>query len=233
MAPGAGAKGLKKDISVVIPAYNERQHIGDTVKAVHSIPGVSEVIVVDDGSTDGTGAVAGAGGAKVLTLTRNGGKGRALARGISSASNDIILFLDADLGNTADQGERLLDPLLAGEADMTIGIFPTARSRAGLGMALGLARYGTWLLTGVTFQAPLSGQRGFTRRALEKLQPLLPRFGVEIGLNVRAVQGGLRIVEIPVSMKHRSGGLNISGFCHRGRQFWHILLALAHLHRKG
>ena len=95
---------------------------------------------------------------------------------------------------------------------MTIGIFPPVAARVGLGLALGLARYGTWLLTGMTFKAPLSGQRGFTRRALKGLEPLLPGFGVEIGLNVRAVRRGLRIREIPVQMRRRISGLNLSGF---------------------
>ncbi|NLJ33671.1 MAG: glycosyltransferase family 2 protein [Firmicutes bacterium] len=220
---------MREKVSVIIPAYNEGQRIGATVKAASTIAKVTEVLVVDDGSRDATGVVARRAGAKVLTLPRNQGKGKALTKGISSISNNIILLLDADLGDTAVQADLLLAPLLAGEADMTIGVFPPVAAKTGLGIALGLARLGTKLLTGLTLQAPLSGQRGFTREALWEVQPFLPGFGVEVGLNVRAARRGLRIKEIPVGMKHRNTGLNFSGLWHRGRQFCHILLALLHL----
>ncbi|HHW92605.1 MAG TPA: glycosyltransferase family 2 protein [Firmicutes bacterium] len=220
---------MKQGISVIIPAYNESRKIAATVKAAWTIPGVKEVIVVDDGSIDGTGEKARAAGANVIDLVCNRGKGRALARGIAEARQDIILLLDADLGGSAAQGRLLVQPLLSGMVDMTVASFPSPRVKAGFGLAMALARYGTWFLTGVKMQAPLSGQRGFTKKALHFLQPLLPGFGVEVGFNVRAARRGLRIQEIPVKMSHEVTGWNLQGIRHRAIQFWHVLQALVRL----
>lgn len=224
---------MKKGISVVIPAYNESRLIAATVMAARTIPGVKEVIVVDDGSADDTGERARAAGARVIALPCNQGKGKALARGIEAAGQDIILLLDADLGRTAAQGSLLVKPLLAGTADMTVASFPPPRTKAGFGLALALARYGTWLLTGMKMQAPLSGQRALTKKALQSIGPPLPGFGVEVGFNVRAVRRGLRIQEITVAMSHAVTGWNGQGIRHRARQFWHILQALARLFWEG
>jgi len=224
---------LTEGISVIIPAYNESRKIAATVKAARTIPGVREVIVVDDGSTDGTGEQARAAGARVITLACNQGKGKALARGIAAAKEELILLLDADLGSTAAQGSLLVKPLLAGTADMTVASLPPSRTRAGFGLALALARYGTWLLAGRKMQAPLSGQRAFRKKALPFLQPLLPGFGVEVGLNIRAARRGLRVREVPVKMSHEATGRNLQGFRHRARQFWHILQALVRLFWEG
>lgn len=211
---------------MVIPAYNEADRIAETVRAATSVPGVSEVIVVDDGSVDNTAEQAAAAGATVLRLAVNRGKGAALARGLALARGEVIVLLDADVGETASEIARLLGPVLAGEADMAIARFPAPPTRRGLGLVRGVARWGLRLLTGQDFASPLSGQRAVRRAWLDGL-PLAEGFGVEVGLTVDLWRRGCRIVEVPVAMRHRETGMDLAGLRHRGRELLHILRALS------
>ncbi|MGQ9497100.1 MAG: glycosyltransferase family 2 protein [Desulfotomaculales bacterium] len=205
-------------VSVLIPAHNEEQTIAHTVRAVLAIPEVSEVIVVDDASIDRTAAVARAAGAQVISLFRNRGKGEALNRGVAAVQGDIVLLLDADLEGTAVEAGKLLRPLLEGTADMAIAAFPPPRRKGGFGLVRGLARFGIRRFTGLKLRSPLSGQRALTREALAAVLPFAHGYGVEVAMTVAAARHGLRIVEVPVQMRHRETGRNIAGFCHRGRQ---------------
>ncbi|MGI6574500.1 MAG: glycosyltransferase family 2 protein [bacterium] len=216
-------------ISVIIPAYNEAHNIERTILAVKSIPGVVQIIVVDDGSEDDTAFIARNMGVEVICLRQNRGKGQALTAGLNLVKGKYILLLDADLGETAALGEKLLYPLLNGQADMVVACLPATGHSAGFGLTLGLARYGTWLFTGKMLKAPLSGQRAFTSAGLKALYPLLPGFGVEVGLNIKAARKGMRIKELSIAMEHDATGRTLKGFFHRGRQFWHVLFALCRL----
>ena len=110
--------------TAIIPAYNEEQRIGEVLEAVKNSRLVDEIIVVDDGSVDKTAEVAKRMGVKVIINDKNLGKGGALCRGLKDCQSDVILFLDADLcGFKPEDADRLLQPVLSGEWDMTIGIF--------------------------------------------------------------------------------------------------------------
>lgn len=114
---GAGSR-----VAVVIPAYNEE----DTVAAVirTALEFTPEVVVASDGSRDRTAQVAREAGARVVELRENAGKGPALKAALEATTADYVLMLDADLlGLTRAHLERLLAPVLAGEADMVIGVF--------------------------------------------------------------------------------------------------------------
>ena len=216
--------------SVLIPAFNEEDRIAATVRAVSGLRGVSEVIVIDDGSTDKTaGSAAEAGPARVLSLPRNRGKGAALDAGLREAREPVILMLDGDLGESAAHAQPLLDSVLAGQADMAVAVFPELVSRdggGGLGLALRLARWGIRVLTGVSFLAPLSGQRALDRRIVESMGGFGGGFGVETALSGWAAAGGWRVVEVSLPMSHRRTGRDLRGFLHRGRQLVHIARAL-------
>jgi len=220
------------DVAVLIPAHNEATRIAETVEAAAAIPGVTRIVVVDDGSEDDTDQVAEKAGAKVVRLYGNRGKGTALEAGASRVENaDIILLLDGDLGATAAQGKALLAPLLAGAADMSIAGFPrVASGQAGLGLVKNLARWGIRKLGGpFDATAPLSGQRALTRECFATVRPFSAGYGVEVGLTIRALRAGFRLTEVETTMAHAASGRDLQGFVHRGRQFVHVAIALARL----
>lgn len=217
---------MTQRVSIVIPAYNEADTIEATVRAALSIPEVDEVLVVDDHSGDGTAEAARAAGARVFSLPRNSGKGAALNYGIRQAIGEVVVLLDADLGVSAAQARKLVLPILAGEADVSIARFPRARRKGGFGLVKGLARNGIRYFTGLEMQSPISGQRALRREALEKLVPLAGGYGVEVGMTVDAARFGYRLIEVPVEMTHKETGRDVRGFLHRGRQFRDIAFTL-------
>jgi glycosyltransferase involved in cell wall biosynthesis len=221
---------------VLIPARDEAASIAATVSAARAIPGIDRVVVIDDGSRDATADLAAGAGAEVLRMPRIVGKGTALDAGLAlvRADADVLLLLDGDLGATASQGALLLPPVLAGQADMTVAVFPPPGARAGFGLVRGLARLGIRTLGGSAGKqfaaaAPLSGQRAMSRACWERVTPFAFGYGVEVALTVRALRADLRLVEVPTTMAHDATGRDFAGFRHRGRQFAHIAVALARL----
>jgi glycosyltransferase involved in cell wall biosynthesis len=215
-------------ITVIIPAYNEAERVGATVTAARKLPGVYEVVAVDDGSTDDTSAAAEAAGARVVRLPQNSGKARAMEAGADAAKTPIYLFLDADLRETADRAAGLIRPVIDGAADMTIAVFPTIPGRGGgMGLVVRLSRWGVEKLTGRTLSAPLSGQRCLRREVLAAARPLAHGFGVETALNIDALRAGFRVVEVETSMDHRVTGSDFRARLHRARQLRDVARSLA------
>ena len=140
-------------VTVLIPARNEADRIAETLGGVAlalqsaGMP-VARILVIDDGSTDGTGDVARRAGAEVLRLDPNRGKGGALNAGLERAGGDLLVMLDADLGSSAAEMGKLLGPVVAGDADMTIAAFPAAGRSGGLGLVVGLSRWAVRRATG-------------------------------------------------------------------------------------
>lgn len=218
-------------IAALIPAYNEAARIDATVRAALAIDGVDRVVVVDDSSSDDTATIAENAGAKVVRLWNNVGKGAALEAGAMRVEDcDIVLLLDGDLAETATQGALLLQPLVAGVADMAIAGFPAPTSKAGFGLVKNMARWGIRTMGGGwDASAPLSGQRALTAECFEAVRPFATGYGVEVALTVRALRRGLRLVEVPTTMSHAATGRDLRGFVHRGRQFVHVASALIRL----
>jgi glycosyltransferase involved in cell wall biosynthesis len=216
-----------------MPAHNEAARIAASVAAARGIAGVTDVVVVDDGSADKTAELARQAGARVVSLPRNAGKGAALNAGLVHVDDaaDILLLLDADLGDTAAEGARLLEPIVAGTADMTVGALERTPGSGGFGLVKGLARSGIAHLVGGDFLpgAPISGQRALSRAAWVAATPFANGYGAEVALTVRALWAGLRIIEVPVAMRHAATGRDLAGFLHRGRQFLDILGTIAAL----
>src|ERR1700749_3799886 len=137
------------DVAVVIPARNEADRIRQTVTAATGLPGVGLVVVVDDGSRDGTGAVPRRAGAVVLRHARNRGKAAAMQSGANAVGlvdqrerrerPRHLLFLDADLAESAAQAGPLTDPVLADRADMTIALFAPSVKLRGRRLAVRMA----------------------------------------------------------------------------------------------
>lgn len=213
-------------VSVVFPAHNEADTIAASVKAAWALPGVVQVIVVDDGSSDDTATLARAGGAEVVSLSANVGKAQALRLGVEAACADVVLTLDADLGESVGEASRLLAAVHSGAADLAIATFPKQAHRGGFGLVVGLARWGIRHLTGRQMQAPLSGQRACRRQALSELGDLGRGWQVEVRMTIQALRRGLTVVEVETQMSHRPTGRRLRDFWHRGGQFVGVVQAL-------
>lgn len=214
-------------VSVIIPAHNEAQYIKDTVENVKAIPEVDEIIVVDDASSDDTAELAQIAGAKVIKLANNLGKGGALNKGIAEVTGDIIALLDGDLGKSSAEARKLILPVLEEKTDMTIARFPRSNKKAGFGLVKGLARNGIRYFTGLTMDAPLSGQRVMTREVIRSIGFFASGYGVEVGLTIDVVRKGFRAMEVETNMSHNETGRDLKGFMHRGKQFLHVAKVLA------
>jgi glycosyltransferase involved in cell wall biosynthesis len=221
------------EVGVIIPAFNEEDRIGNTVKALKGISCIKNILVVDDGSTDQTADRAAREGAEVLRLLRNYGKGYALKKGIENQSSDILLFLDADLEDSAREALKLITPIIDGNADVTIANLSGNGYKGGFGFVRALAAFGVRLLTGRCIKSVLSGQRGFLCRNMNKDYLDYKGFGVEFGMTVDLIKSGAKIHEVDVKMNHRRTKKDLKGFVHRGRQFMDIMLVLLSKLRSG
>jgi LmbE family N-acetylglucosaminyl deacetylase len=175
-------------VSCIIPAYNEAATIGDVVAAARACAGIDEIIVISDGGTDPTADRAEEAGATcVVTLPHNEGKSDAVLAGLRCARGDVIVLLDADLIGVRPQHlDRLLRPVLAGRADMTVASFIDDPWHKLL--------------------QPLSGQRCF-RRALLHVPEMLrgTGFGLEVVLDRMARDHHARVAQVVWrSIRHRS-----------------------------
>ena len=223
------------DLGVLIPARNEADLIGATVRAAATIPGADIVVVVDDGSTDGTAAVAAAAGARVVRHARNRGKAAALETGAEivrllesgAAVPHHLLFLDADLGESAAQAGPLAEPVRRGTADMTIAVFSDRVRRGGFGFVTAASGSGIARATGWRPAQPLNGQRCLTRPTFEAALPLAAGWGIETGLTIDLIRQGMRIMEVEVPLAHRATGNDWRSQLHRAQQLAGVARALA------
>jgi glycosyltransferase involved in cell wall biosynthesis len=223
-------------VAVIIPAYNEQDRIRATVEAARTIPQVSAVVVVDDGSTDDTSMLAREAGAVTVRHRRNLGKAAAMTTGAHAVAEmdaaeggprHHLLFLDADLRETAQEAFSLVEPIVDGVADMTIAVLPRSTPGGGHGFVVRLSSKGIERMTGWIPTQPLSGQRCLTRSAFDLLVPLARGFGVETALTIDALQRGLRVAEVPANLAHRVTGRRFKDQLHRARQYRDVAYALA------
>lgn len=237
MAVGMGVSN--RTVAAIIPCKDEADRIAATVEAVLGLPGIDRVVVVDDGSSDDTAAVADAAGADVIVHARNAGKAAALETGVrhlreleSVGATDAqaprhLLFVDGDLESSASNLHVLLPPVLEGRADMTIATLPPqSTAGGGRGFVVRLARDGIENLTGWTAKQPLSGMRCLTAEAFDAASPLASGWGVEVGLTVDVLAADLRIEEVPCELQHRVSGKDWSGQVHRAKQYRDVWRAL-------
>lgn len=202
------------NVIAIIPAYNEEKTIGEVLTVLKEIDVIERIVVVSDGSTDGTVDVAREFDVHVIELHENMGKGGAMKAGFESAEAEVILFLDADLlGLTSHHVHSLLEPVLTGEAEMTLGIFGGGRIVTDL--AQKVAPY-------------LSGQRAVRRSLLEKISDMdIARFGVEVALTRQIENQGVRVKEVLLTdmshvMKEEKMGI-VKGFAARIKMYWEIV----------
>ena len=199
------------NVTVVIPALNEEEPIAAVVRdcLATGLPG--EVIVVDNGSTDRTAERARAAGAKVV-MEPVPGYGRACAAGVRAISPDceIVVFLDGDGSDCPELMDRLVQPIEEGKQDFVIGSRTRGKREPGsmnfqqvfAGRVAGLLlrlRYGIRYTDMCPFRA-------IRREALDRLGMKEQTYGWNLEMQMRAARAGLRILEVPVNHRCRTGG---------------------------
>ena len=201
-------------VSVIIPTYNEAQSIG---RVLVDLPAdiVTEVLVVDSNSTDGTPEIASKMGARVLHEPRRG-YGRACLTGLAAANNpDVAVFLDGDYSDRPDELPLLLAPIIEDRADITLGSRLGKRSIPGAlpwHAAIGnrLAALLIRFLYGLTI-SDLGPFRAARADVLRRLELRENTYGWAVELILKGALAGFRIVEVPVSYFPRIGKSKISG----------------------
>jgi glycosyltransferase involved in cell wall biosynthesis len=200
----------KPFVSIIIAARNEEEAIAKVVAAVPRDI-ASEIIVVDNGSTDRTAAVAAGVGARVISEPRHG-YGRAFRAGLHSVSADceIVVFLDGDGSDYPEMMNRLVEPIIEGTHDFVIGSRTRGRREAGsmnwhqvfAGHMVGFVLR---LLYGIR-STDMGPFRAIRRDALESLELREETYGWPLEMQMRAARAGLRILEVPVDYRRRAGG---------------------------
>jgi glycosyltransferase involved in cell wall biosynthesis len=215
---------MPADTIIIVSAYNEADRLPDTLAALASGFPAAEVIVADDGSSDGTAQVATGGGARVVRSERTIGKGGATtlaARIVLSRALEpdppVFVLCDGDLGESAAQLPALAHAVRDGRCDLAVAVFST-RVGGGFGFAVGYAHRVIRGLTGLDLRAPISGQRAMSGAVFATVVPFAPRFGMEIGMTVDAARAGFVVEEVALDLAHRATGKTWRGFVHRGRQ---------------
>jgi hypothetical protein len=216
-AVAAGPLAAVRRIAVV-PAFNEERNIGRLLAELAALDPDLEVVVVSDGSTDRTAEIAGAAGAHVVALPFNLGIGGAVQTGFRFAwegGYELAVRLDGDGQHDPAQLRVVVGPVVAGEADLAIGsrflgvggYRSSAARRVGIRV---LARVVSWIaherLTDTT-----SGFQALNRRAIRLFAADLPRDYPEVEGLVMAIRRGLRVREVPVTMREREHGRSSIG----------------------
>ncbi len=215
-------KIITVQVAAIVPAYNEAKTIAPILDVLRRCPGINQIIVVSDGSTDATVEKARRfNGVELVELPENRGKGGAIMAGLEYTGAQVLLLLDADLIGLAPAHIcALLEPVMKGRAAMTIGLFD--RGRVATDLAQKMAPF-------------LSGQRVLRRDILEGISGLdITRFGLEVALHrcVEANKIQVETVYLPVLshlMKEEKLGFR-RGMAARLKMYWEIIRYVAWLH---
>jgi len=202
------------DIAVIIPALNEEEAIGQVIAEIPR-ESVSDILVVDNGSTDNTAAAAAAAGARVVAEPRRG-YGSACLRGIAELREpDVVVFVDGDHSDYPEEVPMLVGPIAADEADLVIGSRTLGQREAGSLTPQQLLgnRFACFLLRLLYRRrfTDLGPFRAIRRPSLAALKMADRDFGWTIEMQIKAVKRGLRVVEVPVRYRPRIGRSKISG----------------------
>jgi glycosyltransferase involved in cell wall biosynthesis len=224
-------------ISVVIPALNEAESIAAVVRGCLATNLPREVIVVDNGSTDRTADNARAAGARIISETK-AGYGRACTAGIRALSPEceIVVFLDGDGSDCPEMMAELVRPILNREKDFVIGSRTRGRREPGsMNLQQRFAgRLAGWLVSilyGVRY-TDMCPFRAIRREALDRLPMREETYGWNLEMQMKAARGGLRILEVPVNHRCRTGGVSkvsgtLRGSIAAGRRIILTLLRIA------
>lgn len=226
-------RGGSLRLALVIPAFNEAEVIGATLAGLP--PGLfTQVIVAVNGSTDRTATCARDAGATVVEVAERG-YGVACLAALEMIDADAVCFLQADGSEDAREFARLAEPIARSEADMVLG--SRTMGQADPGALLPHQRFGNWLATTLIRwiyghrYTDLGPFRVIRADVLRRLGMREPNYGWTIEMQVRALEAGLRVIEVPVSYSLRKAGTHkVSGNARASlRAGWVILRTLARL----
>ena len=197
-------------VTVLVAAYNEAPVIGDVVREARQAVPAGEVLVVDDGSTDGTERAAADAGARVLRLPANGGKGSAVRHGLIEARGEVIVLIDGDGQDDPTEIPRLLEALRS-DVDLVVGSRFIGRFEPGA--ITPINHWGNRFLTSVInllFSTALTdtqaGFKALRAATLRRVNLRADRFDIEADLLLGVLRAGGRVVEIPVRRAPRQHG---------------------------
>lgn len=218
---------MSVELSVIIPAYDERESIGDIVRRVKAVLDQAEVIVVDDGSTDGTGEEAASAGARVISHPYNIGNGAAVKTGVRHASGEVLVLLDGDGQHPPEDIPQLLAEM--DRYDMVIG----ARNRdSNVSAFRSLGNWGLILvanyLTGTKIPDLTSGFRAIKRERMREFLHLLPNtFSYPATITIALLKSGYPVQWVPLSsiQKRQRGKSKIEPW-RDGLRFINIMLRI-------
>lgn len=199
-------------LSVVMPCYDEAATIETIVARVLASPFTAELIIVDDGSTDGTRDLLAAfedPRVRVLLQDHNQGKGAALQRGFGAATADFVIVQDADLEYDPVDYGLLMEPLLAGTADVVYGSrFQSGRPRRVLFFWHSVGNRLLTLLSNMFTDLNLTDMetcyKAFRREVVQSIELEEPRFGIEPEITAKVAAGGWRVWEVGISYSGRT-----------------------------
>jgi glycosyltransferase involved in cell wall biosynthesis len=231
------------EVGAVVPARDEEGAVGLVVRDLRALRGerggplLEDVVVCDNGSVDRTAAIAREAGARVV-LERRRGYGAACLAGLRTLRGvDVVLFVDADRSIVAEEGILLLDAIADG-ADLVVGSRTLGRTEPGSlpgHQRLG-NRFAAFLIRRLWGYpaTDLGPFRAIRRTAVERLEMRDPTYGWTVEMQVKAIQAGLRVVEVPVSLRRRIGVSKIGGTL-RGTlgAAWKIVATIAFLRLQG
>jgi glycosyltransferase involved in cell wall biosynthesis len=199
-------------LSVVMPCYNERDTICDVVQAVLASPYTAELLIVDDGSTDGTRDLVATltdDRVRVITQERNQGKGAALRTGFALVTQPFVIVQDADLEYDPAEYGSMLEPILAGKADVVFGSrFLTDRPHRVLyfwhSVGNKILTTASNMFTNLNLTDMETCYKAFRREVVESLDLEEDRFGIEPEMTAKVAAGGWRIYEVGISYSGRT-----------------------------
>ena len=205
------------NVSVVIPALNEEEPIAGVVRECLATKIPTEIIIVDNGSSDRTAERALEAGAQIVSEPRHG-YGRACAAGVRAVSSTaaIVVFLDGDGADCPEFISELVDPIAAGAFDFVIGSRTRGQREPGSMnfQQIFAGRFAGWLMW-ILYRVPYTDMcpfRAIRRDALEKLAMKEETYGWNLEMQMKAARAGLRILEVPVNHRRRTGGVSkVSG----------------------
>jgi dolichol-phosphate mannosyltransferase len=211
--PAAAAAGNRWAgcVSVLVPVYNEAAHLDELLRAIHASPVKKEIIIVDDGSTDGTReklrTMPLAEDVTVVLHEKNCGKGAAIRTALEYARGEYVLIQDSDLEYDPQDYAALLRPLDQGHADVVYGVRPD-RPERGLRFFLGakLLTHLTNLLYGAGIHDEATCYKVFRRSLLAQISLECHRFEFCPEVTAKLCRMGKQIAEVPVSYTPRSAG---------------------------